>query len=102
MGTELGVAYLSLAISAKGVAKDVRGALGDIESSADRSGKTAGSRLGGGLKAGIGLGIKAVGGLALGVAALAAKGGITRALAITCSGASPFSTQLTSASTRSN
>ena len=82
MGTELGVAYLSLAISAKGVAKDVRGALGDIESSADRSGKTAGSRLGGGLKAGIGLGIKAVGGLALGVAALAAKGGITRALAI--------------------
>lgn len=82
MAAELGVAYLSLAISSKGVGKDVRAALGDIETGADQSGKKAGGLLGGGLKKGLGLGIKAVAGIGLAVAGLAAKGGVSRALAI--------------------
>lgn len=82
MAVELGVAYLSLAASTGTLSKDVRNALGGVESSVDQTGKKSGASLGGGLKKGLGLGIKMLGGLALGVGALAAKGGITRALAI--------------------
>lgn len=82
MATELGVAYLSLAASTGTLSKDVRSALGGVESSVDQTGKKSGASLGGGLKKGLGIGIKMLGGLALGVGALAAKGGISRALAI--------------------
>lgn len=78
MATELGVAYLSLAVESKGVAKDVQKAMGGVESAGDR----AGSRIGSSLKTGL----KVVGGAIAGVtglvAGLALTGGVSRALAI--------------------
>lgn len=82
MATELGVAYLSLSASTKDFARDVKGALGDVESGAADTGKRSGSALGRGLSTGL----KVVGGAVAGVtglvAGLALKGGISRALAI--------------------
>lgn len=82
MATELGVAYLSLALETKGVANDAKKALGDVESQADSTGKSAGSKLGSGIKTGMKIVGGAIAGVTTLVAGLALKGGISRALAI--------------------
>lgn len=68
-GVELATAYVSLAVSTKGLAKGVKGELGGIESEAEKSGKRSGGlmskALGGALKAGA-AGVAAVGIGALG------------------------------------
>ncbi len=82
MATELGVAYLSLAASTGQFSRDVKGAFGDFEATAGKSSKRSGSLIGGALKSGIGLGVKAVSALGVAVVGLAATGGINRAIAI--------------------
>lgn len=46
MATELGVAYLSISASTGDFGKDVKKALGDVEGEAEKTGKSAGSKLG--------------------------------------------------------
>lgn len=82
MATELASAYVSLGVSTKGMGKDVKRALGDIEGGFDSTSKKAGKSLGSGLGKGLKVGVLGVAGIAAGVAALAAKGGISRALNI--------------------
>lgn len=82
MATELGVAYLSLALETKDVARDAKRALGEVEGQAGSTGKSAGSKLGDGIKTGLKVVGGAVAGVTTLVAGLALKGGISRALAI--------------------
>lgn len=82
MATELGVAYLSLSASTKDFARDVKAALKDVEVDAEQTGKRSGSKLGAGLKKGLGFAAAGVAGVAALVAGIAIKGGISRALAI--------------------
>lgn len=82
MATELASAYVSLGVSTKGMGKDVRRALGDVEGGFDATGKKAGKSLGSGLGKGLKVGVLGIAGITAGVAALAAKGGISRALNI--------------------
>lgn len=82
MATELGVAYLSIAASTGTLGRDVRKSFGDIETGADRTGKKVGGSLGGGLRKGLKWGVAGIAGIGAALVGLAAKGGITRALAI--------------------
>lgn len=61
MAGELGVAYLSLAVSSGGVERDIRKSLGNVESDAGRAGKKSGSAFAGGFKGVLGI----LGGLAV-------------------------------------
>ena len=83
MATEIGTAYLSLVASTSGLARSVRGQLGQVETAAaasgQRSGVAMGSRLVGGLKKLVTAGgILSVGALA----GVAISKGITRAITI--------------------
>lgn len=82
MAIELGSAYLSIGASTDGMAKDIYKELGVVEKDADKTGKKSGSYLGSGLKKGLKVGAVALGGLVVGVGALALTGGISRALNI--------------------
>jgi tape measure domain-containing protein len=81
-GIELGTAYLSLVADTRNLARSARAGLGQVEAEADRTGKSAGSRLGGGVAKGVGVIAAGVAGLTAVVGGLAITGGISRALNI--------------------
>lgn len=82
MATELAAAYVSLVVSTRGVGKEVKRTLGDVEGGFDQVGKRGGKAIGSGIGKGLKVATVAAGGLAATVAGIALKGGVSRALNI--------------------
>jgi len=68
-GVELATAYVSLTVEASKIAPETAKQFGAVEKQADKSGRAAGTKLGSGVKSGLGGMLKGVGGMFAGVMA---------------------------------